>query len=205
MQKLPGSSTDNFIDKSTECLKKIEQKLKNEGIKFARSQLVWPHSTAFGPPRSNENTLAIIAKMEENPLPPETAKGIVGRSLFLDIEYFDFTNNIPEEYMHSACLGLVKRMIELTFNVGDSRTRITTRRLSSPTVYNSLMRGIKVPREFSRRVRQLDFGVLKAQEFRNIVIIFFPIINQCIQPNAKERRLWLLLTYMIRSSVIPAT
>ena len=102
----------------------------------------------------------------------ENAKGMVGRSLFLDIRYFNFVSDIPTEYMHSVCLGVVRRLIELTFTVGDTRTRVTTRRLSPPTKYNRLMRDIKVPREFSRRVRQLDLSIIKAQEFRNIVLFF---------------------------------
>ena len=199
LRHLPGTSSGTFIEKTLENLQKLERSLQTE--KINRSQLVWPHSTSYGPPRTNENTLAIVNSLDLNS--PDVAKGMVGRSLFLDINYFDFTHSIPAEYMHSACLGLVKRMVELTFSVGDTRTRVTKRRLSSPSVFNSLMRGIKVPREFSRRVRQLDFGVLKAQEFRNLSLFFFPIIIQCINQTAKERRLWLLLTYMIRSCIIP--
>ena len=134
---------------------------------------------------------------------PDTAKGIVGRSIFLDIDYFNFTCDIPAEYMHSVCLGLVKRVIELTFSVGETRTRVTTRRLSSPTKFNKVMSAIKVPREFSRRVRNLDLSVIKAQEYRNIALLFFPAVLECIETQAKERRLWLLLAYMIRACVIP--
>ena len=64
------------------------------------------------------------------------------------------------------------------------------------------MKDIKVPREFSRRIRNLDLSVIKAQEYRNILICFFPVVVQCIEPQARERRLWLLLSYMIRASVI---
>ena len=97
----------------------------------------------------------------------------------------------------------VRRIIELTFTVGEARTWVSTRRLSPPTKYNELMRSIKVPREFTRRVRNLDLSVIKAQEFRNIAIIFFPVIIKCIEPQAKERRVWLLMSYMIRACTIP--
>ena len=96
-------------------------------------------------------------------------------------------------------------MLELTFHVGENRIRITTRRLSSPLLFNEIMLGIKVIREFSRRARELDFAVLKAQEMRNILIFFFPVVIQCIEPEAKERRIWLLLVFMIRSCIIPET
>lgn len=80
-------------------------------------------------------------------------------------------------------------MLELTFLVGENRTRTTTRRRSSPTLFNNLMKFVKVVREFSRRARELDFAVLKAQEMRNIILFFFPVVIQCIEADAKERRL----------------
>lgn len=63
-------------------------------------------------------------------------------------------------------------MLELTFSVGEKRTRMTTRRLTHPSVFNELMKFVKVVREFSRRVRELDFAVLKAQEMHNLGLFF---------------------------------
>lgn len=94
-------------------------------------------------------------------------------------------------------------MLELTFSVGENRTRMTSRRLTHPSVFNELIKFVKVTREFSRRIREMDFAVLKAQEMRNILIFFFPIIVKCIEPEAKERRVWLLLAFMIRACVLP--
>ena len=88
--------------------------------------------------------------------------------------------------MHSICIGLVKRLLELTFNIGLTRTRLTSRKLSAPTDFNSQMKKQKVPREFFRRARQLDFGVLKAQEMRNI-ILFFPHCH-CMHRETSERK-----------------
>ena len=127
LQRLPRTSSNTCIERSIKCIKEVEKKMQ-EKARLTRSQLVWPHTTFFGPPRTNESTLVVVEKLaNDNRLPPQTAQGIIGRSLFLDIHYFDFTNNIPVEYMHSACLGVIKRMIELTFNVGDSRVRVTNR------------------------------------------------------------------------------
>ena len=58
-----------------------------------------------------------------------------------------------------------------------------------------------MPREFSRRCRTLDFSVLKAQEMRNIILFFYPIILQSIPNELNERKLWLLFSYCIRASV----
>lgn len=98
---------------------------------------------------------------------------------------------------------ILHSMLELTFSVGENRTRMTDRRLSHPSFFNDLMKLLKVPREFPRRIRELDFAVFKAQEMRNISIFFFPIVIQCIETGAKERRLWFLLAFMLRSCLIP--
>ena len=78
--------------------------------------------------------------------------------------------------MHSICHGVVKRLIELTFKTGQSRERITKRKLSDPALYNSKISKVQVPRDFSRRGRMLDIGVMKAQEYRNIVL-FLSLIH----------------------------
>ena len=95
------------------------------------------------------------------------------------------------------------RLIELTFLVGENRTRNTHRRLSHPSSFNEIMKKIKVTREFPRRARELDFSVLKALEMRNIILFFFPIIVQCIEQDARERRLWFLLAFLIRACTLP--
>ena len=94
-------------------------------------------------------------------------------------------------------------MLELTFLVGENRTRNTKRRLTNPSVFNDLLKDVKFFREFSRRVRELDLSVMKAQEMRNLAIFLFPLIIQCIETEAKERRLWFLLAFMLRSCVVP--
>ena len=106
--------------------------------------------------------LDIVNKIEngEN-LSKDEAKGIMGRSLLLEIPYFNFVLDAPCEYLHSVCIGVVKRVVILTFNVGEIRPRITKRKLSSPEQFNRPL--IKFPRESSRRARKMDITVMKAQ------------------------------------------
>ena len=142
--------------------------------------------------------------MQNSDLSPDEAKGILRRSLLLSVPGFDYVNDIPAEYMHSVCLCIVKKIVELCFNVGDKRFRVTKRKLSDPASFNKLMTQVKVPKEFSRRARELDFAVYKAQEFRNLLLFFFPLVIACIEKRQKERHLWLLLAYMIRACVMPS-
>lgn len=183
------------------------QKTVTESIKAMNKKnnhIVWPASTRNGPTRTMEKVRDIVEQLDNNEIiGSDESKGIMGHSLLLDIPYFDFIIDATVEYLHGVCLGVVKRMIVLTFNVGEIRQRNTTRKLSSVSDFNKKMTKIKVVREYSRRARNLDFSVMKGQEFRNIIIVFFPIVIDCIPPSSKERRLWLLLAFMIRLCVLP--
>ena len=190
------------IETLTAVLKSITDAIKTLNSK--NNNIVWPSSSYNGTERTKEKVLDISDKIDSHEiLSLDEAKGITGRSLFLDIPYFNIVNDAPAEYLHLVCLGTVKRLIELTFNVGENRQRNTTRKLSSTAQFNKLISQVLVHREFSRRVRNLDFSVMKGEEFRNILIFFFPIVIKCIEPRAKERRLWLVFAYMIRACILP--
>ena len=176
-------------------LKKTEKDLKNPN----RSHLVWPASTRNGESRTHENVLEIVNKIErQGPLTPEEAKGIKERSPLFKIPNFDIVRDSPAEYLHSVCLGTTKRITILTFNVGDNKQN-----KCNASQFNKLMESVKSTREFSRRIRELDFSVMKAQKYRNLQLFFFPIIIECLGPAKKLKKLWLLLTYIIRAAIIP--
>ena len=197
-----SDGSENEIKTLKTIMKELEAEQKNGPKK--KTNIVWPASTMHGESRTDENMLEIVNNIESNPnLDRHEKKGVVGRSPLWDIPGFNFTRDSPTEYMHTSCLGIVKRMLLLTFSVGEVRQRVTKRKLSSPSDFNKYMLETKTPREFPRRARKLDLAVMKALEMRNIALFFFPHVLQCIEPNAKERRLWLLLAFMIRSCIIP--
>ena len=160
-----------------QLLADTKENREKEIRKAGRKQLTWPASTMEGELRTIDNILAITNEIEENPqilkTSPDFCKGIKGRSLLLNQPFFNLIKDSPSEYMHIVCLGIVKRMVELCFKVGETRTRNTKRPLSDPKLFNELIKAIQVVREFSRRCRNLDFGVMKAAEFRNLLIFFF--------------------------------
>ena len=138
-----------------------------------KKQLVWPCDTRNGQLRTLADIRRIAERIEnEGPLPRNEAKGITGKSIFLDQPRFHYIKDMPCEYLHSTCLGTIKRVVELTFRVGENRDRVTKRKLSDPQLFNSFISSVQVFREFGRRCRNLDFSVFKAQEFRNIGIFF---------------------------------
>ena len=182
-----------------------------KGASDRKKMTVWPCSTANKELRTKDNILEIVCCIEaqeqedddNDPLTKDELKGVLFQSVLFELDYFDFVNDVPSEYMHLGCLGVVKRLTELTFNVGINRSRITQRKLSSTKTFNFLMSQTKVVFEFSRRSRDLDFAVFKAEEFRNLVLFFFPHVLSCIENDAKEKQLWLYLAFIICSCTLP--
>ena len=202
------NKTDQESKKTLKILKQILMDLEKSSEERVRKNTVWPSSTANQELRTKEKILDIVALIEnqdsdDDPLSKDDLKGVVGHSVLLDLDGFDFVNCVPTEYMHLGCLGVIKRLTELTFNVGLNRTRTTNRKLSSTKLFNELMAQTKVVFEFSRRSRDLDFSVYKAEEFRNLGLFFFPHVLACIEKTAKERELWLYLAFLLRSCTIP--
>ena len=201
LQNFPSQNTSEILK-----LKTFEKELiaAEKKIKEKKSNIVWPKTSMNAPLRTREEILKIIEKIENNiPMSIDEAKGVCGRSLLFDLPYFNFVSDNPVEYLHCVCLGVVKRCVELTFTVGENRPRVTKRKLSSPIQFNIQILHVKVVHEFSRRIRELDFAVYKGQEFRNLLLFFFPLVLNCIEPSAKERHLWLHLTFVIKACVLP--
>ena len=182
-----------------------KNKDKNNTEGKTKKQLVWPYGTINGKPRELQEIRRIAERIQnEGPLPREEAKGITGKSIFLDQPRFHYIKDMPCEYLHLLCLGVIKRTVELTFRVGENRDRQTKRKLSDPQLFNDFISAIQVVREFGRRCRNLDFSVFKAQEYRNIGLFFFILVIKCIEPShTDEIKLWYYLAFMIRSCVLP--
>ena len=168
------------------------------------SHIVWPASTAQGELRTKEKILDIVERIEAgDELSNMEKKGIKGRSILLNLDYFDYVCAMPAEYMHLLSFGVVKRLLQLTFSVTDSRTRIIERPLISPAIFNDLMQCVKMFKEFSRRARKLDLAVMKAQELRNLVLFYFPLVTKSLGDSHKEIKVWEMLAYMIRACILP--
>ena len=172
-------------------------------------RIVWPASTRHGEERTYQEIFEILNLIEEHKqgnideLQPDDVKGIKGRSLLLDIPSFDYLNGVVAEYMYLGCLGVVRRLVELTFSVGEKRPRKIDRKLTNPSLLNQLISSVKWPNDFSRRIRDLDFSVYKAEEFRNLILFLFPLVIQCLPNEPKERKIWLLLAFVLRATTLP--
>lgn len=201
VEKLMNKERTAEENKELKKLKEVvvEMNKKNK----PRSHLVWPSSTRNAEHRTAAKVEEIVIRIENEDISAEERRGIVGRSPLMSLPGFNIVFDVPVEYMHAICIGVGKKLIELTFDVGDNRKRITQRKLSSTAQFNTIMKNTKVPGEFPRRVRELDLAVMKASEYRNIIIFFFPHVLSCIEEKEKERLLWLYLAYMVRACILP--
>ena len=197
MQDNPSDNEE--IVNLREMLQNVNTEKENE-LKKVRKKLTWPSSTMTGTPRTLDSIREIANAIESDPdilkSNPDYCKGIKGKSLLLDQPFFNVLIDCPCEYMHLVCLGTVKRLIELTFKVGENRDRITKRKLSPPQMYNEKIKSVQVIRESSRRCRNLDFSVMKAAEFRNALIFFSQSSLIALGMNSQRRKkfgfTWLL-------------
>ena len=158
---------EDASDEHIESLEKVEKNLtdaKKMLKKKKTSHIVWPANTRNGELRTKDKVLQIVeqieAQEEEGEMLASEKKGIKGRSLLLDIDHFDYIKGMPTEYMHVVALGGVKRLLEVTFSVGENRQRNIKTPLSSPDTFNELMKDVKVFKESSRRIRKLDMSVM---------------------------------------------
>ena len=185
-------------------LKDLDEAEKVGKKQRVSSHIVWPSKTMNGEARTKEKIIDIVERIEAGEdMSLSEKKGIKGRSLLLNLDYFDYVNSITTEYMHLVPLGVVKRIIELTFSTGENRSSNLKRPLIPTEVFNELIKNTKVFKEFSRRIRKLDLSVIKAQELRNILIFYFIFVKQCLQGHDKEIKLWEMMAFMVRACLLP--
>jgi hypothetical protein len=118
----------------------------------------------------------------------------------------DFFRDISAEYMHCICLGVIKQLYDKC--IKNARNYNFPRGLlgSVKPRLTEMMSRQKLPSCFSRRARS-DFSQFKASEWRNIGLIFFPLLVQSMPGRLlrPRRQLWLLLGYLFRAHMLDDT
>ena len=84
---------------------------------------MWPAAVRNGPPRTMDEIRHIVANFDE--LSTDERKGILGYSPLMDYPDFDYIEGSPCEYLHHLCLGVTKRLVELTFQVKKNQSIIS--------------------------------------------------------------------------------
>lgn len=98
-----------------------------------------------------------------------------GVSPLIDIPQFGAVSNVPIDYMHLVCLGVVKKLVYLWFH-GTPTVRI---RSHSEKIISNRLKDVRqeIPSEFQRKPRQLnEFKFWKAVEFRTFLLYTGPVV-----------------------------
>lgn len=106
--------------------------------------------------------------------------GIKGPTPLLQLPGFDIIWGMLPEYMHNTCLGVVRDLVEMTFQAdgGAYKKRRHNNPMISAEVFNRAMVSTRVPSEFQRATRALSQGSWKAEEYRNTILFYFIAINR---------------------------
>lgn len=131
--------------------------------------------------------------------------GFYGKSSLLNFEGADLSRFVPLDYMHLCCLGVTKKLIDLTIDgcANDvPRTKLKETRLSS-TFYSKAFVKFRVPSDFARRLKDLDLPRMKSEEFRNFMLLYvFLFVEEYGTANILIQ-VWTLWTFIMRAATLP--
>ncbi|KAB0790233.1 hypothetical protein PPYR_15436, partial [Photinus pyralis] len=103
----------------------------------------------------------------------------VGSSIIETLSHFDMVYDIPLDYMHLICLGVVRKLLMLWVN-GKPKTKLAFNDISRISKFLISLRN-NVPCEFVRKPRSLqDLKRFKATEFRQLLYYTGPLILKSI-------------------------
>ncbi len=164
----------------------------------------YPLSSLNAPERTLDFVNKQVSDIEKNPQrrkrDKDKFKGVARRSPLAVLPGFNIIDDIPAEKMHLIDLGVVRRMIALTYkikghteDVGFVQTPV--KQLSDKYVQQ------KVVSECSRRTRPIDFGNFKAEEWRYMYLAFWTLLfDTCPR---ETRFIWNLTVYILRALMLP--
>ncbi len=158
----------------------------------------FPSSTYGGEERTDADLRRVADAIAAGEEVGET-RGIRCKSLLSDIPNFDLVNDVPADAMHLVCLGVVRRMMTATFKVG--KRQLLPYEPAAIAPLNDALREYKALYSFSRRPRDFDPAVYKSEEYRNIILVFWPVLLTTA-PRA-TLKVWLLTVYVVRAFCLP--
>ena len=162
-------------------------------------------ASSMNKPRRTDAELRERARAVSEGRGGEIDDGVRAVSLLEGIEDFDIINDVPAESMHLCFLGVVRKMMKLMYKqVGVTnkfrRYRAEYRPVSEEPLNRELEK-VKGLSSFSRRPRDFDAAVYKAEEYRNIALAFWPaVLSTC---PLGTRQAWLRTVYSIRGFSLP--
>ena len=166
----------------------------------------YPASTQNAAPRTHDNHMEIVRMIESEggvytDYDAKVVLGVKSRSPLIDaFPNFNIIDDIPAEKMHLVDLGLIRKLVGMTFFQNTPKGDLKFRR-TKMFVLNAELRKIKSITDFSRRIRDCDLGIWKAQEYRNMVLCLWPAVVKTCASECKH--VWLLTVFLVRATCLP--
>lgn len=88
------------------------------------------------------------------------------------MKVIDIYKQLLPEYMHLVCVGFAKKLAINTFTDCNSERS----NLYNVTELNKILLRTKVPCELQRKTRKVSWGSFKAEEYRNLLLFYFPAV-----------------------------
>ncbi len=159
----------------------------------------YPSSTAGEPLRSDGELRRKAAAAEDG---VSNDDGVKGRGLAADIPGIDLIMDIPSEVMHLGFLGVVRKMLKLMYLPKPGQPRHDVRHMPADDgQFNAYLRDQKAFTNFSRCTRPFDRANYKSEEYRNLILCYWPIVMDTAP--AGTVKAWLLTMYILRAVSLP--
>ena len=131
----------------------------------------------------------------------EDAFGVKKLSPLRSIDTLDIIKHIPAEQLHLVDLGVIRKMIQLSFKCPQFKAKQVDFVRADDTGLNKELEVAKGLPNFSRRTRPLDTANYKAEEYRNLGLCFWPLIWKYIPQRAAN--VWLMTVFAYRAMILP--
>ncbi len=186
-------------------LQGLKSHASNTGCPYCKAEKVngrYPSST-MGKERRTDGELR--AESEAVAAGERSNAGVKGVGLATPIPGLDLVRDIPAECMHCIHLGVVRKMVKLMYkqktSQGGQKLYPVKFAAADDTKLNQILRKQKALSHFSRRTRDLDCTVYKAEEYRNLLLCYWPAVVETAPREAVK--VWLLTVYVVRAAALP--
>ncbi len=166
---------------------------------------VFPSRSFGAPARTSADVRAISRRLTDDDFSSdedrdEICMGVKKISPLITLD-IDLVRDVPAEPMHLIHLGVVRKMINLTYSSGSASAKQVSFRRASDAPLNEILLRTKSLRRFSRFTRRLDTANYKAEEYRNCILAFWPaFVNTAPQD---VTTCWILTVYIVRAVNLP--
>ncbi len=155
---------------------------------------VYPWTSLMAEERTNEGTRRMAEAGDES-------LGVKRPSPLRQVESLDIIRHVPAEKLHLIDLGIVRKIIQLSFKCPQFKAKQVDFPRADDTRFNQALEAAPSLPNFSRRTRALDTANFKGEEYRNLGLAYWPIVKRYLPSQVAD--VWLLTVFIYRAVSLP--